>query len=107
MAELDFRSVRKIAHADWLLKTGKAVMPSWYCMGGNYAFLNDFLNFRVDLNQNKRELDIFVGKCRKIIPSWHINIPFYKNYLSKRAENEYLTGVNMKRNEQARNAKHR
>ena len=32
--------------------------------------------------------------------SWNISVSFYKNYLPKGAGNEYLTGVNMKRNEQ-------
>ena len=33
--------------------------------------------------------------------SWNISVSFYKNYLSKSAGNECLTGVNMKRNDQA------
>ena len=32
---------------------------------------------------------------------WNISVSFYKNYLPKGARNEFLTGVNMKRNEQA------
>ena len=33
--------------------------------------------------------------------SWNTSVSFCKNYLPKGAGNECLTGVNMKRNEQA------
>ena len=39
--------------------------------------------FRVDLNENKRELDIR-WKIPKNNTSWNISVSFYKNYLSKR-----------------------